>query len=110
MDESDPMFIVWAILANIFAIFWIVDYVIQCCIIRFSPPDCCGQCECFQEGNCGCFLGTKLGVDGLFLFGIVVNTWIVPMLDSVMAGGGARSMMILRAFGLLIFVKLGLEI
>jgi hypothetical protein len=79
--------------------FFTVDFIIQCCIIQGSQPDCCGDCGC----GCGVTLLVKLIIDGIYLFigwvGIAM-AWIVST-DNVE---------LIRLFRLLILAKMGMEI
>jgi len=108
-DEDDGdggMEIVGLIIGNIFCIFWLTDFVIQSCIIPGTQlrNDCCGEC-------CGCAatLTTKLVIDGIYLFFVILGAWILPILESLVEAE-AMNLRLFRTGGLLIFVKLGMEI
>lgn len=94
------------VVENLFLLFWITDYIIQSCVVKGSRADCCGDfCGC----GCGAFLASKLIVDGVFLFFVIVDVWASMVLESG-EGASLRMLKIMRIFRLLIFVKMGMEI
>jgi hypothetical protein len=99
-EDSDVIF---QSVANCFAFFFVVDYVIQSCIIKKSKPDCCGYCSGCE---CGCFLVVKLIIDGFYLVLTILDVWVSFLTSSE----NISLFRVMRLVNLLIFVKLGLEI
>jgi hypothetical protein len=93
-DDSDSPG-TFRVVAMVFTLFFVVDFVIQSCIIKKSKPDCCESC-CGCE--CGCFLVVKLIVDGFYL--------LLTILEAVTDGEDRDG---IDGTGLFIFVKIGLE-
>lgn len=91
---------IWHIVEWAFVIFFTTDFVIQSCIIKGSQPDCCGDCGC----GCGVTLLVKLIIDGIYLF----VSWVGMAMAFLIDADGDLSLW--RIFGLLIFVKLAMEI
>merc|ERR1711964_726240 len=111
MNQADNLmdaFWIFQLAANLFAVFFLTDFIIQSCVLKGLRPDCCGNCnnECCE--NRSPFFVTKLVIDGIYLFfGPILGTWIM---SAAGGDGNLRMLRVLEIFTVLIFVKIVLEI
>mmetsp|Transcript_55783 Transcript_55783/g.92469 ORF Transcript_55783/g.92469 Transcript_55783/m.92469 type:complete len:195 (+) Transcript_55783:2-586(+) len=103
-DDDNGQESLWLI-GGLIADFFILDYIIQCCVIKGSQVTCCGECQ----PGCSTFLVIKLIHDGIFVFLLIVQFILEFTVES--AGmGNLRVLRILRLADFMVISKLGMEI